>query len=191
MGGLHEHRAARAARGAAPAPSPATGAQRTARRSRPAGTAADAHQLFEEDLVEAHGRGRDAGADVGDVERLEHPLDGAVLAEGTVEDGEGDVGPEQPVAGRRAQQLALAAPLARRGRSPPTGPRGRRRAALPGPPVRRTARPRARRSGRRRGPPPAAGSRGGCPLVERHGVGASPGSAWSAWSWSASWSWGS
>ena len=53
------------------------------------------HQLLEEDLVQAHRRRGDAGADVGHVERLEQPLDGPVLAERAVQHGERDVGAEQ------------------------------------------------------------------------------------------------
>ena len=42
-------------------------------------------------LVHAGGGAEDAGADVGDVGELEEALDGAVFAEGAVEDGEDDV----------------------------------------------------------------------------------------------------
>ena len=43
------------------------------------------HQIFEQNLVHAHRRGRHSGADVGDVEHLEQPLNGAVLTEGSVQ----------------------------------------------------------------------------------------------------------
>ena len=42
-------------------------------------------------LVHAGGGAEDTGADVGDVGELEEALDGAVFAEGAVEDGEDDV----------------------------------------------------------------------------------------------------
>ncbi len=113
VGRLHEHRQAQALEHARPG-LPIGGP--VARRGQPQevdlGDPGGAHQLFEEHLVEADGGGGHAGADVGDVERLEHPLDGAVLAEGAVERREGDVGREQPAAGRRAQQLAVTVPLA-------------------------------------------------------------------------------
>jgi len=42
-------------------------------------------------LVHAGGGAEDAGADIGDVGELEETLDGAVFAEGAVEDGEDDI----------------------------------------------------------------------------------------------------
>ena len=42
-------------------------------------------------FVHAGGGAEDAGADVGDVGEFEEALDGAVFAEGAVEDGEDDV----------------------------------------------------------------------------------------------------
>ena len=51
--------------------------------------------LLEHDLVHAQRGGQHAGADVGHVEQLEQALDGAVLAERPVQDGEHGVGAEQ------------------------------------------------------------------------------------------------
>ena len=48
-------------------------------------------ELLHDVLVHGGGGAEDAGADVGDVGELEEALDGAVLAEGAVEDGEDDV----------------------------------------------------------------------------------------------------
>ena len=101
--------------------------------------------------------------------------------------GNDDVDPEQPAAGRDAQRLARRGATRRRGRSPPTGPRGRRRAARRAPPRRRTATPRARRSARRRAPPrSAARARArsviGTPsLIRASAWRARAASAWSSW----------
>ena len=54
-------------------------------------------------LVHADRRGEHVGADVGDVEPLQQPLDAAVLAEGAVQGREDGVGAEQPGARRPAR----------------------------------------------------------------------------------------
>ena len=66
------------------------------------------HQILEQDLVEAHRRRCDAGADVGDVEHLEQPLHGAVLAEAAMQYGKRNVGVEQSAAGNERERLAFA-----------------------------------------------------------------------------------
>ena len=91
--------------------------QRHARRAveRPVGhlrQAGAAHDVLEDDLVHAQRAGQHARADVGDVEQLEQPLHGAVLAEGPVQGREDRVGPEQPAAGAQRDLLALARPAA-------------------------------------------------------------------------------
>src|SRR5207248_8402982 len=53
--------------------------------------AAVAQYLLEEVLVHAQRRCCNAGADVGNSRQFQQPLDGAVLAEGAVEDREDDV----------------------------------------------------------------------------------------------------
>ena len=55
------------------------------------GQAGGGEELLHDVLVHAGGGAEDAGADVGDVGKLEEALDGAVFAEGAVEDGEDDV----------------------------------------------------------------------------------------------------
>ena len=52
----------------------------------------------------------EAGPDVSDVEALEQALHGPVLAVRAVQDGEDDVGLEQPTARRDGDRLALATP---------------------------------------------------------------------------------
>ena len=54
------------------------------------------HQLLEHHLVHAQRGGEYAGADVGHVEALEQPLDGAVLAERSVQHREHDVDAFEP-----------------------------------------------------------------------------------------------
>ena len=56
-------------------------------------------------LVHAHGRGEDARAHVGHAERLEVPLDHAVLAEGPVQDGEHDRARRQAVVEMRRARV--------------------------------------------------------------------------------------
>ncbi len=68
------------------------------------------HDLLEEDLVQAQRRGRDAGADIRDDERLEQALDGAVLAERAVQHGEDDLRSREALAGGQADRLALGTP---------------------------------------------------------------------------------
>ncbi len=58
-----------------------------------------AEEPLEDQLVDRGRRREHAGSDVGDVEALEQPLNGSVLAEGAVEDREGDVAVEQPAGG--------------------------------------------------------------------------------------------
>ena len=111
--------------------------------------------LLEHDLVHAQRRGEHAGADVGHVEQLEQALDGAVLAERPVQDGEDGVGAEQAAAGAERQRRRRRASTRPSARSSPAAPRGRR----PPPPRARTrpssARPRARTSARRPGRRPS------------------------------------
>ena len=124
-----------------------------------------AHQLFEEDLVEAHGRGGHAGADVGR-RRASRASPGRCRPRRRGRGARGRRRPPRAGRGRAWGSAARRRSATRpRGRSRPTGPRGRRPAARPGPPVRRTARPRARRSARRRAPPRAGAAHGWCPLV--------------------------
>ena len=72
------------------------------------GDPALAEQPLEDQLVDRHRGGEHAGADVGDVEALEQPLHGAVLAERPVQDREGDVAAEQPAGGAQVDLGALA-----------------------------------------------------------------------------------
>ena len=205
MGGLDEHRQPqRGDLARAPARARARSAPRARRRSRPAGRPAAGHQLLEQDLVHAHRRGGDPRADVGDVERLQHPLHGPVLAERPVQDREDDVGAEQPVAGRaRSRPLALAAPGAVAADLDPDDLVAGREQAVAHGRRRGRARRRARRSARPRARRPcsARAPGGALPRLARPGDARSAGgvvigavaavarwsSAWSAW-WSSAWS---
>ncbi len=68
------------------------------------------HQVLEDDLVHARGRGEHPGSDVRDVEQLEQALDRAVLAERPVQDRERRVGVEQPAARAQRQLAAVVTP---------------------------------------------------------------------------------
>ncbi len=70
------------------------------------------HQLLEQHLVHAQRRRRHPGPDICHIERLEHPLHGAVLPERTVQRPEHDVHAEQPRSRAHAQPLALVTPRA-------------------------------------------------------------------------------
>ena len=167
MRGLDEHRECRAPR-ARPARR-GVGAVALAAHAAVAHLrdAARGHQVLEEHLVHAHRRGGHAGAHVGDVERLEHPLHRAVLAERPVQHREGDVDAEQAARPGAARAARRPRATRRRARSRRAAPRGRPRAAprAPTPPrrarrrARRSARPRARRPSAGRPPLPAAPSR--------------------------------
>ncbi len=74
------------------------------------GDAALAQQPLEDQLVDRDRRGEDAGADVGDVEALEQPLHGPVLAERSVQDREGDVAAEQAGGGAEVDLGAVVDP---------------------------------------------------------------------------------
>ena len=54
------------------------------------------HQVFEQDLVHADSRRGDSRADIRGPERLEHPLDRAVLAERAVSAGNTTSAPSTP-----------------------------------------------------------------------------------------------
>ncbi len=83
---------------------------REPRGSRPAGRPAWAISSLNIDLVHAQ-RGREhARADVGDVEALEQPLNGAVLAERAVQHREHHVDAVEPAAGLHRDGGAVAAP---------------------------------------------------------------------------------
>src|SRR5262249_22267167 len=62
-------------------------------------------------LVHADGGGEGVGADVRGGEPAEQALGASVLAEGPVQGGKGDVGPEQAAAGSQRQRVAAAGPL--------------------------------------------------------------------------------
>jgi hypothetical protein len=68
------------------------------------------HQLLEDELVHADGRGQHPGAHVGDVQALQKPLDRPVLPVGPVEDRKGDVGTQQAVAGSQLDLRSVPAP---------------------------------------------------------------------------------
>ena len=116
------------------------------------GQVPEGEQALADELVHRHRRGEHARSGVGDVERLEQSLDGAVLAERAVQHGEGDVAAEQPSGGAQLDLLARRRASGRRARSAPRPPRGRRRAARRRPRRPSAARRRARRSARRRSP---------------------------------------
>ena len=61
-------------------------------------------------LVHADRRGEHVGADVGEVEPLEYALHAAVLAEGAVQSGEGDLGAVQSLSRHQRHRRALDAP---------------------------------------------------------------------------------
>ncbi len=63
------------------------------------GDAGAAHERLEDVLVHAHRGSEHAGADVGDARELAEALDGAVLPERAVEDGQHDV--DRPERGGR------------------------------------------------------------------------------------------
>ena len=74
------------------------------------GNAGLGEEALQGQLVHAGRRGEHVGADVGNVQPLEQALDAAVLAEGTVQGREGDVGAEQALAGDELDRGTLAAP---------------------------------------------------------------------------------
>ena len=122
--GLDPERQPQLARSARASPSSPTAANSTW------GIAARGEEPLQGQLVHADRRGEHVGADVGDVEPLQQPLDAAVLAEGAVQGREDGVGAEQ--AARRGSASTAApspSPARRRGRSSPRPPRGRRLAA--------------------------------------------------------------
>ena len=153
--GLDEHRVAEAGQlvehraGLAP---PARLAQRDRADLRHAG---GGHHVLEDDLVHAQRGRQHAGADVRHVEQLEQALDGAVLAERAVQDGEDGVGVEHAVPGLERHLRAVVRPTRRRARSSPEARRGPPPRAPRARTPRSSARPRARRTGRRRGRRPS------------------------------------
>ena len=86
------------------------------------GQAAVAEDRLGQGFVHAQGRPSDARPDIGDAGHLEQPLDGAVFAEGAVEDGEIDVDLGSPGRGpgppgeERTGRAGLESPDVRRGR---------------------------------------------------------------------------
>ena len=69
-------------------------------------------QPLADQLVHRHRRGEHARARVGDVERFEQALNGAVLAERSVQHGEGDVAAEQAAGRSHLDLLAARGPAA-------------------------------------------------------------------------------
>ncbi len=76
------------------------------------GNAGLGHHRLEQQLVHAQRRSQHPGADIGDIEALEQPLDGPVLAKGPVQDREDDVHPGDAAARLERQRIALQAPHA-------------------------------------------------------------------------------
>ncbi len=68
------------------------------------------HQVLEQHLVHAQGRGEHAGADIRDVEGFEQPLERAVLAERAMQDWEHDVDARQPASRRERELVAVGPP---------------------------------------------------------------------------------